>query len=263
MRAVFLIALVTTAGCDSLWRPFDRNHPENCVADPTVCDSDQFCDPMTELCQDAIGSSDFPSSCTAFRALHGATSDGVYTVYIGGDESKPWDVYCHNMADQPAEFLTLPSGGSANYSQYTAGGASMGSTVITFYEKVRLDPNLLLIDISNQQFSNSMGQLVHSSTSDLVTSMPYGVAMDCVMPGLATGVANVDVRNTPFSIGPNAFVKDSFPAPPPGTIAYSENDQVVNVTGGGFCGWTMPAPTVNPPYNRAGTFQLPVIYIGN
>ena len=119
-----------------------------------------------------------PATCQEIRSANPAAGDGSYVLHIGHDPAKGWTAFCHAMGTAPAEFLSLPHvGPGSNFSQYTAGGASSGTTVLTRYAKVRIDPASLLVDISDQTFSTSSGSLMNGSTT--VTSMPYGVAMSC------------------------------------------------------------------------------------
>jgi hypothetical protein len=156
------------------------------------------------------------------------------------------------MAGTPREYLTLlQTGPSSNFAQYTAGGASPGTDVVTNYTRTRLDPATLLVDISDQTFASSTGSLLHSETVP-VTSMPYGVAMDCEGAGSSTGRANVDLRGLPFKVT-DTWVVGGFEAS--GTTNLTSNNQVVSVTGGGFCGWNAPALIYNP-FNTNGGFDL-------
>jgi hypothetical protein len=179
--------------------------------------------------------------------------DGEYTLSVAGG---PASIYCADMAGSPKEYLTLQhTGGEANFARYTAGGASPGSDVTTHYAKVRINPSTLLVDIADQRFATSTGELTHSG-SEQVTSMPYGVAMAC--DGAESGAANVDLSGTPFSVAPNKFTQGGYAAS--GTSAYSENNQVVDVTGGGYCGWSSPGSSIYNPINGAGGFQLNLVY---
>jgi hypothetical protein len=138
-----------------------------------------------------------PVSCQDIRDNNPSAADGDYTIWPNNQE---FVVYCHDMAGTPREYLTLVNtGGFYNYAQYTAGGASPGTTVTTHYDKVRLDPTTLLVHIGDQTFANSVGELLHSG-DDEVTSMPYGVAMDCIGSSSTTGRANVDLRGLPFEV---------------------------------------------------------------
>jgi hypothetical protein len=180
--------------------------------------------------------------------------DGHYTLYVDHDPAKPWTAYCRNMAGTPAEYLTLPStGNSVNFSQYTA-TSSQGSNVRTRYTKLRIDPVTLKVNIADQAFSSSTGQLRHGSVT--VTSMPYGVAMSCNQA--PSGLGNIDLGGTSFKAAPNAFMQAGTNYS--GTNIYSSADKVVNLTGGGYCGWTSPTPYTLDPFNQRGGFQLALVY---
>jgi hypothetical protein len=153
-------------------------------------------------------------------------------------------------------YIVLPNvGGSSNFSEYTAGGASPGMSVITHYSALRIDPIpvrrsplTFRVNIADQTFASSTGSLCHSSSAtscpagQAVTSMPYGVAMDCMGGGSASGMANIDLRGTPFHVA-HTFSTQGFV---PGGSATFLTPSVVDLTGGGYCGWNAPAPTDNP-----------------
>jgi hypothetical protein len=118
------------------------------------------------------------ASCQAIRAAFPVAPDGDYLINNGGNV---FQVYCADMDSTPVEYLSLWSSGQ-NYAQYTAGGASPGTDVLTTYSRVRLLPDALQIDISDVRHSSSTGSLEHGAYT--VTSMYYGVAMDCIAPRL-------------------------------------------------------------------------------
>lgn len=151
----------------------------------------------------------------------------------------------------PKDYLKLSSGSGA----YGAGGATPGSNVTTTYTMARFDPETSLVDISDQTFSTSTGTVEFDTTP--VTSMPLGVAMNCVGDGTATAAA-IDLTGTPFAVHPGQFVQGG--AGPVGGATYSLNNQYVQIAGGGFCGFTMPGPSVFNPFNQAGGFQLLLDY---
>ncbi len=175
-----------------------------------------------------------PATCADIVAQDSSAGDGDYTLYIGGDQSQPWTAYCHDMAGEPREYLTLiNTGGDSNFGQYTAGGASAGTSVRTNYTRVRIDPSDMSVLIVDKTFSTSTGNLTHGSTP--VDRMSYAVAMSC--DSSASGLANVDLRGTPFAVS-GGFCQNGFN--PVGDSTVSQNGQVVDVTGGGFCGWSAP-----------------------
>ncbi|HVG58861.1 MAG TPA: GON domain-containing protein [Hyalangium sp.] len=195
-----------------------------------------------------------PASCQEIKDSDPLAADGHYTLYVDHDPAKPWTAYCHNMAGTPAEYLTLLSTGeSVNFSQYTA-TSSQGSNVRTRYTKIRIDPVTLKVHIADQTFSSSTGQLRHGSVT--VTSMPYAVAMSCNQA--PSGVANLDLRGTPFDVASGAFMQAG--SAYSGTSSYSRRSKVVNLTGGGYCGWTSPTPYTLNPFNQNGGFQLSLVY---
>ncbi|MGP3931349.1 GON domain-containing protein [Nonomuraea sp. KM88] len=188
------------------------------------------------------------SSCQDVRRTNPIARDGTYLLINNGNV---FTVYCHNMATRPSEYITLVRRGrDANFSQYTAGGASPGTDVRTTFTRLRVDPRTLTVDIGDLTFASSTGSLRHSSTT--VTSMPYGAAMACT--GRADGRGNIDLRDTPFQVD-DTFVTAGNGAH--GSASVSARNQVVGLRGGGYCGWITPAPAMYNPFNpRPGTPHL-------
>lgn len=187
-------------------------------------------------------------SCKSIHDVLPDLPDGEYTLRTGSIEVT---VYCHDMAGAPREYLSLVrTGGDANFSQYTAGGASPGSSVRTTFTKLRINPKTLVVDIGDLTFSWSTGKLRHGGVD--VTTMPYGAAMSCT--SAADGIARIDLRDTPF------IVTDTFTTGgynPAGSASMADNRQRVDLTGGGYCGWNSPAPAMYDPFNpRADLYQL-------
>ena len=197
------------------------------------------------------------ASCQEIRAANPIAADGDYAINANGNV---FTVYCHDMAGAPREYLTLfYTGTDQNFSQYTAGGASPGTDVRTRYDKIRLDPVNLKVDISDQTFAQSTGQLNHGGAVQ-VTSMSYAIAMDCVDWNSQLGLANIDLRGTPFTVT-DTFEGNGFQHA--GSATKSANDQVVDITGGGYCGWWAPVPAPSPAYNQLPpSFTLELGYIG-
>ncbi|MCB9550925.1 MAG: hypothetical protein H6705_03380 [Myxococcales bacterium] len=196
---------------------------------------DEVCDDVDDDCDgDPYGGC---SSCALLRVLDPTAEDGEYRLPVGGDPAQEASIYCHDMAGEPREFLTLVEiGPDRNFSQYTAGGASPGTNVRTRFERVRVDLETLVVDGADYTFATSAGQLQHGSQP--VTEMPYAAAMGCAF-GSAVGAANVDLRGTPFAVMGSPCVAGfrTF-----GSTLWSALDQVVDITGGGYCGWASVAP---------------------
>lgn len=195
-----------------------------------------------------------PASCAAIRTAFPHARDGEYLIFPA--PHVVLGVYCATMATTPTEYVTLRRWGPGhNYAQYTARGASPGTDVITRYHRIRINPvpvsltpPTFTVNIADQRFATSTGQLCHASTAtpcpaaSTVTAMPYGVAFACDQA--PDGKANLDLRGTRLAVV-NSFVLGGFT--PTGTTT-ATTAQVVNLTGGGFCGWNGPAPLYNP-YN--------------
>jgi hypothetical protein len=170
-----------------------------------------------------------------------AAADGPYTLYLTADAGKPWTAFCAAMATTPLEYLSLTE---ANSAQYTSGGASPGTT----YTKVRFDPAALKINISDRRFAASQGMLNHSGDGTMVTSMPYGVAMDCQGNNSTSGVALIDLTATKFALtGANEFAEGGNMSN--SSIQPTSNNQRATINGGGNCGWVAPVGAPMNPFN--------------
>lgn len=190
-------------------------------------------------------------TCQAIHNSEPQAPDGQYLLFNNGHLLT---VYCAGMSTTPRSYITLQkTGPNVNFSQYTAGGASPGTNVRTVLTRVGIDPATLQVDIGDLTFASSTGSLLHSGSAR-VTSMAYGVAMACVAPGNAAGVANLNLTGTPFQVASSFALGGSSQA---GTATISPGNQVVSLTGGGFCGWMMSAPALFNPFNPgAGMFHL-------
>jgi hypothetical protein len=185
-----------------------------------------------------------PSSCAEISASVPLAADGNYLLIT---DSRLVPVYCYDMDGYPREYVTL---NNLNFSKYTAGGASPGTDVRTTFTKVRVDPETLTVDIADLTFASSTGQLHHSS--DVVSSMPYGVAMSCTFGPDGTG--RVDLGGTAFVLA-DTFVLGGAAAQ--GGAVTSPDGRTADLAGGGYCGWLNPAPVLYNPYNpTTPTYRL-------
>ena len=202
-----------------------------------------------------------PESCQDIRDANPTATDGDFTIFPNG---QTFTVFCFDMVGTPREYLTLvTTGPSLNYSQYTAGGAVPGTSVRTNCTRVRLDPATLRVDIGDKTFSSSTGgPLTHGIT---FTSMPYGIAQDCRGSGSKLGSANIDLTGTPFEVA-DTFFTEGFNANgsvSPASVSPASPAKVVNLTGGGFCGWTkMSGARLDPHLTGVGAFVLDLAYTG-
>jgi hypothetical protein len=165
----------------------------------------------------------------------GASADGEYLLWAGG---KMASVYCRGMAGTPSEYLTLRStGGNSNYSSTGAAGNTSPGGVRTSFTRVRFHPETMVVDLDDFTFTTNNGGWATYGSRKLVDT-PYATAGDCVGSGSQTGTANVDLTGTPFAVVSNQFAPSGWAAA--GTATYSAQNQVVNLTGGGYCGSEQP-----------------------
>lgn len=201
-----------------------------------------------------------PSTCAEWKQANPNATDGEIALLHKGT-GKMWMAFCHDEGGTEKEYLTLPMAGpNTNFSQYTAGGSSPGTDVRTNYLKIRINPQMLLVEVGNQTFASSMGMLVQSGGMP-ISSIGYGSAASCVL-GNGTGIANINLHGTPFSVAPNAFSV----GPPAsnnwhGTATYGAQMQTVDLVGGAFCGYYAPGPPgtygqFDGPFNGLGGFTL-------
>ena len=239
-----------------------------------------------------------PATCKDAKTAYGVSTDGPQTLYVGGDKSSPWSAYCIGMAtDSPIEYLELPqfdkNGKPINFSEYmeaTGVGAGSGQTpdflVRTHYDRVRIDPINLTVDISDSKFTHpdrvfmppDSGDPTAPPTSNVlklaIGTMPFGAAMECGQV-LDTGgapvpaKANINFEGLPFVLAQTQLcggLSGSTATPDPSTP-----DAIVNFTGLGetatsatgsvmTCGRAsvqcLPDPAVNGQVGGQKTIQL-------
>jgi|GEM_PF-6769240 len=186
-------------------------------------------------------------SCVDWRRQAPTAPDGFYEVLVEGRE---FEVYCADMSGAPRAYLPLAE---QNVSQYTAGAWTGGTTVVTDWEMVSIDLSSLTVNTVDYAFANSSGQLTHDGAA--VVNVAFGAAMSC--DDTASGAARVDLRGTPFAVDDDWQVGGGVPS---GSSVYSSDDQVVDITGGGGCGWNYPGEAYNP-FNGNGGADLQLRFV--
>jgi hypothetical protein len=183
-----------------------------------------------------------PQTCDDVAGSAGET----VTLYVAGDTSKPWAAYCApNDAGPPLEYLTLQSP-SNNFSSYAAGGASPGTTVLTQWSKIRFVVALQEVDGFDYTYATSSGEVASTPPS---SAMPFASAYSC--DGKADATASINLAGTGLAVAPGAFVVNGYASS--GAAVYSIGNEVVSITGGGFCGGCVPT--------LSGRF-LPLVWSG-
>jgi len=160
-------------------------------------------------------------------------------------------------------YITLPNTGSNdNYSSYIIPkrkpwGAS-DSDVYTRFSKVRFDPVSLTINNGDYLYSKSVGHCSHHANANVTDMFPYGTAFDCEAGGSHTGTGNINLLGTSFAVD-DSFKHDGYVSG--GTWEFSSSNQVVRLTGGGYCGWVCPVSCVNETQAFTGGWYIKLKFL--
>jgi len=201
---------------------------------------------------------EFPRTCAEASVGHLHLLDGYRTLYVSGDQAKPWPAWCVDMQTKnPAEYLTLPDQ-QLNWSQYQSGAASPGTNVETRFQKVRVDGKTMKVDIGDHRFATSTGSLKHLGAGEDVTAMPWGIAMTCDAGNTAVGAISTD--GTPFNLA-NDFELEGDLLSRDGHSNIWFTNQTVEFWAHGNCGWIAPKGSgVDPMMNDAGDYLIQLTY---
>ena len=185
-----------------------------------------------------------PASCAMLKQQQPAAEDGTHAIYLSGQTAV--SLYCYDMANNPQEYLTLPStanGGNFSLISYPEGA------IITQYEKVRLDPNTRIIDPTDMTFAVLSGALAGYTTvptdslnNYAVTLSDFAVATGCNRgeEDALLGRANIDLTGTPFVIDPDITFTTFGGELAEVSSVVSEDGKTVNLAVNGRCGVIQP-----------------------
>lgn len=198
-----------------------------------------------------------PATCAQMRARNPAAGDGEYTLFLAGDGRFPLTLYCYDMGANPREYLTLPiSGGSANFAliSYPEGALT------THFQKIRLDPASLVVDIGDLTFSTTQESVPGYNpvpAAELfgypVVASSYGHAQGCNrnVTGSPPGAANINLSGTPLILAETVtFATDGVAVENP-VIDISPDRRVINLSVNGRCAQIYP----EIPLRLAYTFE--------
>ncbi len=145
-----------------------------------------------------------PATCADIRARQPNAGDGEYTLFVRGDGRFPLTLYCHDMRTNPREYLTLPNS-NANYALI----AYPEGALITHYQKIRLNPTSLVVDVADYTFTTTQEPVpgYRPIAPENVASYPvlrsnYAHALGCNR-GVASappGAAEIDLSGTPLAL---------------------------------------------------------------
>ncbi len=199
---------------------------------------------------------EFPKTCAEKAIGNPNLPDGEYKLYLANDEQYQWSAWCVDLQSaSPKEYLTLPKGGDLNMSMYRAGGKSPGADVITKFDKIRVDPITLKVDMADLTFATSTGKVIHMGTTE-IESMSLGLAMSCELGNAA--FAQIDLTDTPFGIV-NWFKH-------PAGIGHAglwESGQVIELSAEPDleCGWVAPSTIgYDAPLGMSSNWGLALTY---
>jgi hypothetical protein len=160
--------------------------------------------------------------------------DGEYDLFLGGQWQKRMTLFCAKMStDTPVEYLTLHG---ANVSSFPASyrdeptdtnkvdwkyGYSFGTDVTTAFQKVRIDPKTLQIDLQDFTYAQSNGSIARYQYDESrpkkltakpvrrISHVPFAIAENStanssqLKPKDKPGRATIDLTDTGFQIDPS------------------------------------------------------------
>eukprot|EP00927_Polykrikos_kofoidii_P065795 TRINITY_DN61511_c0_g1_i1.p1 TRINITY_DN61511_c0_g1~~TRINITY_DN61511_c0_g1_i1.p1 ORF type:complete len:302 (+),score=35.90 TRINITY_DN61511_c0_g1_i1:60-908(+) len=128
-----------------------------------------------------------------------------------------------------------------------------GVTATTRWKKIRFDTDTLMVHTGDFRYAEvdvtkpgaGRGEV---SADGLLQGppglyTPFATCLDCSAPHSHKARGRIDLTQTPYKVPPGAFKHAGYLSA--GTWKYSEDDQVVDLTGGGYCGWTAPLEAVD------------------
>ena len=193
------------------------------------------------------------ASCAQVAAQVPGAQDGTYNIRVAGTVMEE---NCRGLSgSDPRGYMSLVNTGSANYSAWT----DSRFRTRTEFTKVRVvDRGAVVggmactadvcIDTTDYTYSTSTGG------SQFGPNVQYATAPGCgLYNGGPSGTGNVDLTGTPLAVAPNAFHASGFI--PYGSADYSDNNQVVNLTGNGWCGGESPVDSPLLPLRSLGGAQ--------
>jgi hypothetical protein len=181
--------------------------------------------------------------------LHPGFGDGEYLFAFAGDPQRPYLAFCLGVGTANARmYLTLHNRvaagqGGQNFARYNASQFTAGpnNIIVSRFQRVRFDPATRRLAPGDFTFTTSTGAGVGGPFGgNPVTQYPLGYAGDCNGGGSTSGGSNIDLRGLPFAIATsNTWTLIGFI--PGGSTTFFFDRQVVDVTGGGFCGGNGPS----------------------
>lgn len=187
------------------------------------------------------------TSCQAIVDGGANLGDGTYFLDPDGAGGAPeFPVFCRMSAVPVASYVELVQAGPGENQAVSSAarsptncGAYGGTDAVRTFTRVRLDPATMAVDQNDFTYATVTGGPVYvrrCAGGTYTNSGPgFGVAFSCRAENSGVGTANIDLRGTPFSIATNSNFGGSGWRPR-GTLTFSPDRKVADMTGGGFCG---------------------------
>jgi len=173
----------------------------------------------------------------------------------GTYEAKPTDLSAFD--DSSVFYLDLPN---ENFASYTAPSRNInGSKPITIksvFKKVRFDPWTLKIHTGDWTHATNTGYINHYKPKP--DRVPFGTAFGCEGTNKDDGIAKIDLRGTPYAVS-DKFTNRGYMSA--GSVKVSENGQVVDLRGGGYCGWIAPDEAKNETQAHEGGWYIQLVLL--
>jgi hypothetical protein len=223
---------------------------------------------MLSLANDS-SAANLAKSCSEVRQQDPSASDGEYILDLQG---KTASIYCADMSGTPTEYITLAlTGPDVNYSFFPGSHVDhryrwyliTGVNAHTSYLKIRIDPVSLVVDQTDVTFTNKISVGVNGydwsnpSFNPTPKTANYATASDCYNMYSNRGKANVNLSGTDFAIDDSVVFSTQGWAQN-GSFTMNEERQVVDMTGGGWCGGTGPEGPLKLKVNSAADHVAPV-----
>lgn len=198
------------------------------------------------------------ASCADIRTAAPVAADGNYII---APQGAGFEVHCADMATAPKSYLTLArTAEGQNYSQ-----SFRGVNYRTRFTRVRLNPASVRVDVGDTRFAST-------NFGAVAQRLSYGHATDCSNYFTRNGSANIDLTGTAFKVlgnihlsgfaaagTVNGLYKSGYGSPA-GT--WFVDAQVVNTTGGGYCGGVSPITNMDLGFNSNGGEALQLAFVG-
>jgi len=108
--------------------------------------------------------------------------------------------------------------------------------VVTTWYMIQIDPDTNIVDTSDFTFAKSKGHCSHHPENP--ERVPYASGFGCEAPHTADGHAQVDLTGSPFAVDDTFSHRGWLSI---GNADFKNNNQRVELVGGGYCGWIAPS----------------------